>query len=795
LAILSATDRRDVGWLISLRSEAGDEAATLEPLSLQTDRGEVLTGRWTSVEEEGGNMRAEGRLDHPNGTVQFSLHANTPGAQRPTILEWQVEFSGESCTGALLHAVTLDGAPLAPTALDLPSIHYGSNTYGKGMFPQPDPRKGFAFRADRLAQPAIHYSTPCAAWSYFATSEAPDEPEPDLLYSLGMSPAPQKGTSLFFRYPQQEYGHRGDGGPDAYVAKDTYAPGERASKIWQSGETFSKTLFLWCRPPEAEHDYGAVARYLWARAYPHRTARASSSLWRAAGEHVRWFNSRLYNRQLAGGQYESPEGSGTAILGFVEQSLSMAAATLNYALLARAAGGDQAREWEKLAERAAGALTRWAVEGRTEEGLLFPVCTPDGFSFGYRDYSDYENLSINSDGGFDSIRLATEARALLGAAAAIRSSGSTSVAGAEPDAWESAALSVADWLIEHSTPEGGVASRYGRDGEPLDPYPGGTGAAISLICACSHLLESNSDRRAPGYTSHAVAAYENTLATSVRAGRFAGGTLDASTPDREAAIGDLDACLQIFELTGESRYLADARLAADNILSYTMVYPITTFAPGTDAATHRISTFGASIVSPENQHLDPVPTAPGLLLYGLYVGDEVCVQAAVESLRWVLDGRWAIREAEGLKQSEQLLHTRWYYNTFFTQRGDYRRGMPLWGRTDSEHGWPQVVPTQAFLACGQVLLDWHSGRAVAIDGWRVEKAAKAPDGRINLTLTRSAGSGTTGLLLKVVRMPITEGAKLSANGATETVSSAHLAHGYMLNLPDEGGLNLQLSLA
>jgi hypothetical protein len=44
-------------------------------------------------------------------------------------------------------------------------------------------------------------------------------------------------------------------------------------------------------------------------------------------------------------------------------------------------------------------------------------------------------------------------------------------------------------------------------------------------------------------------------------------------------------------------------------------------------------------------------------------------------------------------------------------------------------------------------------------------------------------------------MPITEGAKLSANGTTETVSSAHLAHGYMLRVPDEDGLNLQLSIA
>jgi hypothetical protein len=269
--------------------------------------------------------------------------------------------------------------------------------------------------------------------------------------------------------------------------------------------------------------------------------------------------------------------------------------------------------------------------------------------------------------------------------------------------------------------------------------------------------------------------------------------LDASCPDREAAIGALDACVQLYGLTGNKQYLEDARLAADNVLSYTMVYPISTFGPDTDAARGNVSTFGATIVSPENQHLDPVPTAPWLLLYGLYAGDEVCVQAATESLKWTLDGRWAIQEEMGLKQSEQLLHTRWYYNTFFTRRGNYRRGMPLWGLPASEHGWPQVVPTGALLASGQVAVDWVSGRAASVDGWRVESSEKRSDGSITLELS-AVNRSSSALLLRVLRLPVTDDIILNANAVKRHVGSAELTHGCMIDLPTTARTSIEIRI-
>jgi hypothetical protein len=317
---------------------------------------------------------------------------------------------------------------------------------------------------------------------------------------------------------------------------------------------------------------------------------------------------------------------------------------------------------------------------------------------------------------------------------------------------------------------------------------------VGLFCDAARWLSERDPAASQHYRTLAVQAYDETLGDLITAGIFGGGTLDASCPDREAAIAALDACITLYELTDDPRFLAAARPAADNVLSYTFVYPITTFGPDTDAVRRGISTFGATTVSPENQHLDPVATAPGLLLYGLYTGDEIAVQAAIETLHWTLDGRWATPEAEGLKQSEQMLHTRWYYNTFFSRRGDLRIGMPLWGRTDSEHGWPQVVPTAAFLGTGQVLLDWRSGQAIGVDGWQITRSFKPSDSQVVLELTAPHGledQASGAMLLKVLRLP--QSTVAIEHGEHSTVSAAQLEHGYLLHVPQSRAITISLS--
>lgn len=789
--MLVAQESTDWRLRIQRDSLAG---ATVEPLRLVMPEGVIVQGRWASVTLAGAAIQATGSATHTTGTVHFSLRlAFDASAEHPLVLDWQIRCEGSGFTGAFAFPWTLPDVPRDPVRLDLPSIHYGCATYGTGMFPRPDPRTGFAFRADRLAQPALHYSAPTATWSFFTPSETPAPVVAEELFAVGAAPSNfEAGLEVFFRYPQQEYGHRGDGGPDAYVAKETFATGEQLFRDFAAGDTLQATFFVLCRPAEAAHDHAAIMRFLWQRYAGPRAARPEQTLMTQAGQHVRWFNRRLYNAQLGGGQYESPEGSNTAILGFVEQSLLMASTTLRYATLCAPASSLPTDELRRYRNQAAAALTRWATAGRSPEGLLYTTCDQDGYAFGYRQYGERGDLRIDHDESLDTIRLATEGRSLLAAAAIAEFDPYTNVD--EPELWADAALSIAAWLMQHRLPLGGYAGRYHRTGEALDPYPSGTAAVVGLFCEAARWLRERNPVASQQYHTLAVQAYDEALGDLMAAGAFNGGTLDASCPDREAAIAALDACITLYDLTDDPRYLSAGRSAADNILSYTFVYPITTFGPETEAGRRQISTFGATIVSTENQHLDPVATAPALLLYGLYTDDEVAIQAAIETLHWTLDGRWATPEPDGLKQSEQMLHTRWYYNTFFTQRGDVRIGMPRFGRTDSEHGWPQVVPTAAFLGTGQIVLDWRSGRGIGVDGWQVTSSRKTTDSQVVLELAPTDSlndQASRAMLLKVLRLPQSS-VQIELHGERSTVSAIQLEHGYLLHAPPSRVITISL---
>ncbi|HYP42313.1 MAG TPA: hypothetical protein VEX13_18310 [Chloroflexia bacterium] len=771
----------DDRWVLALATVDGTAKAEIEPLWLEM--GQVrLDGQWQAINMDDWTCRAMGQHVLEDCVIRYELSVKVAPHQQPAELDWHIEVLEGTCEAAIGHSIKLVGVSADADALDLPSLYYGLNRFGSGSFARPDPRSGFAFRTDRLAQPAIHYSTVDAAWSYFATDEAPEVAEPELLYSLGLEPATD-GVTLFFRYPQIEYGHRGDHSHDAYIAKGEFGPGECITSRWTSGEVVKKKLYLWYRPPAAAHDHGATSRFLWERAYREERASQAISLWDQAWQHVRWFNARLYNPTLAHGLYESPEGSGTAMLGFIEQSLLMPATTLRYSRLARGLASWESAEDElnRLEERAASAITTWVTKGRSEEGILFPCCNYDGFFFGHREYGDNNKLRIVKDGAFETLRLASEAQALL-AAAASRPHDADAVE------WVDVALAQAEWLARHTLPEGGYAASYNHDGSTRDATPSGTAPVIMLFCDVAHWLAvSGQTERANYYVALAKEAFDRVIADWIASDRFMGATLDASTPDREGSLAALSAIIKLYEMTGDSSILPLARRAADSVLSYTMTYKIRTFATDSDAHRRSISVFGATIVSPENQHLDPLPTAPGLLLYGLYNDDHVAVEAAVETLKWTLDGRWAIAEAEGLKQSEQLLHTRWHYNTFFTERGNYRNGMPLWGRTDIEHAWPQVLPSAAFLETGGVCLDWPSGRVAIVDPWQIISTNSDTTGnRRVICLEPRPGAQKQGvfpLLLRVYRVPIQASLKVVVgDGAARVITEHQLREGLLFDI-------------
>ena len=81
-----------------------------------------------------------------------------------------------------------------------------------------------------------------------------------------------------------------------------------------------------------------------------------------------------------------------------------------------------------------------------------------------------------------------------------------------------------------------------------------------------------------------------------------GGTLDASSEDKEGAAIAFQAFLELYEITGEREHLDWARHACDVMLTYTYVWDVD-MPPGR-LRDHDLKTRGWTAVSPQNQHLD-----------------------------------------------------------------------------------------------------------------------------------------------------------------------------------------------
>ncbi len=101
-----------------------------------------------------------------------------------------------------------------------------------------------------------------------------------------------------------------------------------------------------------------------------------------------------------------------------------------------------------------------------------------------------------------------------------------------------------------------------------------------------------------------------------------GGTLDASSEDKEGAWAAFQAFLTMYETTGEEIYLGWSQHAAEVMLSYLVVWDIP-FSQGR-LADHSFKTRGWTVVSPQNQHLDVfgVLFAPEVRRLGELTGNE-----------------------------------------------------------------------------------------------------------------------------------------------------------------------------
>ncbi|MCE5346499.1 MAG: hypothetical protein LLG13_09460 [Bacteroidales bacterium] len=138
-----------------------------------------------------------------------------------------------------------------------------------------------------------------------------------------------------------------------------------------------------------------------------------------------------------------------------------------------------------------------------------------------------------------------------------------------------------------------------------------------------------------------------------------GGTLDASGEDKEGAWAAFQGFLNVYELTGDHKYLCYAKHACDVCLSYTVVWDIQ-LTPGR-MADHMFKTRGWTVVSPQNQHIDVfgVFFAPEIYRMGVITKNENLKR--LSKVMFLTCGQ--LTDPYG-SQGEQLQHTN------FAQAGD-----------------------------------------------------------------------------------------------------------------------------
>lgn len=138
----------------------------------------------------------------------------------------------------------------------------------------------------------------------------------------------------------------------------------------------------------------------------------------------------------------------------------------------------------------------------------------------------------------------------------------------------------ADWLLSQQQPEGGFPRRFRYPGgEVIDPSPTLSYRVLPFLATLAHITGKRH------YLEPAIRALNLLWEDHQKYGVFVGGTQDnPNIIDKEGATCTLEAYVSLYQLTGESRWIERAQLAAD--IAETWMYIWEVPMPPDDPDTH-----------------------------------------------------------------------------------------------------------------------------------------------------------------------------------------------------------------
>ncbi len=295
-------------------------------------------------------------------------------------------------------------------------------------------------------------------------------------------------------------------------------------------------------------------------------------------------------------------------------------------------------------------------------------------------------------------------------------------AGDKNDVWLLVPLTVGEFMIRNQYSDGAFPVWVGSDGRTIR-HSGTNGSYIIwLLCELYRLT------RCSRYLRAAKRAAEYHIRCFVEEDMYWGDTLDADTIDREGAHGILRALIMLYEVTKDARYLRAAQRAAYFVMSWMLMWDIP-FDQSASSFSRGLKTYGLTIVSAENQHLDfyGMTMAVDLLKLARYTENPLwrkVAYAMISASMRLISGIDRRLRTSGMflgYQPEQICHTEWAYSgilstiTHVVLRGlaDVLRASRRKGLIANNVFWVTASTLNAALDIAEIL-------GIRMDGLRVD---------------------------------------------------------------------------